>query len=310
MKIPFYFFYIFNRLYSVTANYLIMNENYKQRIDEILDDGYDFEIGTYLRRGYEIFKKNAGGFIGFLLLSACISGFAQIIPLVGIVISTIVIGPAIMLGFYLVANKVSAGEHTEFNDFFKGFEHVGQLAAYTLVFLLFGLLIMSPVIYMAFNTGIIDWYREILANPMNPPTELPEFPTSIFLMGGLLIIPYFYLAVSYIFTPMYIGFYKMGFWDAMESSRKVVGKRFFAVFGLLIGFLGLLLLFCLVGGLIAGALSFVHWSLAGLAGFALVVALIAISPVYYCAVFAAFEDIMQMRTVASAGDDLIDHLVD
>lgn len=287
-----------------------MNYNATDRVEEILEEGYSVRIGDYLRRGYEIFRQNAGGYIGFLLLTMLITTTAQIIPLVGIIISTLILSPALMLGNYLVANKIASGQRTEFNEFFKGFEHIGQLAAYTLVFLLFMLLIFSPLLYSAYNSGIFEWYSQVLTDPTNPPTDLPDFSGSFFGMFGLVMIPYLYLALSYIFTPMYIGIYKMGFWEAMETSRKVVGKNWFGIFGLSLAFVGVVMLIAITGGLLVGLGSFAHWSIAGLLGFALAVFIICISPVFYTTLYAAFEDIMQLNTNNDPQDELLDHLVD
>jgi hypothetical protein len=54
----------------------------------------------------------------------------------------------------------------------------------------------------------------------------------IFIGTLLLIIPGVYLAVAYIFTSLLIIDKKMKFWEAMETSRKLVTKQWFPIFGL------------------------------------------------------------------------------
>jgi len=92
----------------------------------------------------------------------------------------------------------------------------------------------------------------------------------IFLGFIALILPGIYLSVGYIFTPFYIVFARMNFWDAMESSRKLVHREWFSIFGfiivlVLINFLGLL---------------------------AFGLGLLITVPLSYCTLYAAFDDIV------------------
>jgi hypothetical protein len=47
----------------------------------------------------------------------------------------------------------------------------------------------------------------------------------------LLVIPGIYLAVGYMFTPFFIIDYRMEFWQAMETSRKIISKNWLTFFG-------------------------------------------------------------------------------
>jgi len=68
---------------------------------------------------------------------------------------------------------------------------------------------------------------------------------TVFIWIGFLflIIPGIYLSVCYIYADNLIVDQKMGFWEAMELSRKTVHQNWFSVFGLL-----LLLLILLISG--------------------------------------------------------------
>jgi len=92
----------------------------------------------------------------------------------------------------------------------------------------------------------------------------------IFLGFVALVLPGVYLVVGYIFAPFYIVFGGMDFWEAMESSRKLVHREWFSIFAflivlILINFLGLL---------------------------ALGVGLLITIPLSYCALYIAFDDIV------------------
>jgi len=92
----------------------------------------------------------------------------------------------------------------------------------------------------------------------------------LFLGFIALILPGIYLMVGYVFTPFYIIFAKMDFWEAMESSRKLVHREWFSIFGFLI-----VLLFINFLGVLA-------------LGFGLLITV----PLSYCAMYAAFDDII------------------
>jgi len=98
------------------------------------------------------------------------------------------------------------------------------------------------------------------------------------LIGGILgflaflalIIPGIYLAVAWSFAIPFIIFANMEFWDGMEYSRKLITKKWWNIFGLVI----LLFLINLIGTL------------------AFFVGLLFTVPITYCAIYAAFEDIV------------------
>ncbi len=105
---------------------------------------------------------------------------------------------------------------------------------------------------------------------------LPLFLASLagsFLVGigfFLLIFPGVYLAVAYMFTTFFILDYKMEFWQAMETSRKIITKNWFAFFGFAFALFAINLL---------GILAF---------GIGLLVSI----PVTTCAAAIAYKDII------------------
>jgi len=96
-----------------------------------------------------------------------------------------------------------------------------------------------------------------------------------------LIIPGIYLAVAYSIGTLFILFYNLEFWDAMEWSRKIVSKQWFAFFGFII-----VLFFLNLAGAIA-----------------LGVGMLFTFPISYCAVYAAFAQITGASSSAKAAVD-------
>ncbi len=85
-----------------------------------------------------------------------------------------------------------------------------------------------------------------------------------------LIIPGIYLAVAWSFAIPFIIFANMEFWDGMEYSRRLITKKWWNIFGLLI----VIFFINLVGAL------------------AFFIGLLFTVPITYCALYAAFEDIV------------------
>lgn len=201
-----------------------MISSIKERADQLIEKGYQTDIGNYISKGFRIFEKEVGLFIGYTALFFLISVVSGFIPFAPLLIS----GP-LCAGFFIVAHKINKGEPYEFSTFFKGFDFFVPLLLFTLV------------------GGIF-----------------------IFLGFLALILPGIYLAVAYTFAIPFIVFAKMEFWDGMEISRKLTTKNWWSIFGLsillfLINLLGIMVLF---------------------------VGLLFTVPITYCAIYAAFDDIV------------------
>lgn len=122
--------------------------NIKEKAEHLIQQGYETDAGTYIRRGWEIFQENIGMFIGYTLITIAISVAAAFIPFGSLLVS----GP-LTAGFYIVANKISKGEPYEFGTFFKGFDFFVPLLLWTLIggiFIALGLVVLIvPGIYLA-----------------------------------------------------------------------------------------------------------------------------------------------------------------
>jgi len=103
-------------------------QNVRDRAQEVINKGYQTDIGEYIRKGMQIFQKDIGSFIGYTLLFFIITGVAAFIPFG----SLLVAGP-MSAGFFIVARKISKGEQYEFGTFFKGFDHFVPLLLWSLV---------------------------------------------------------------------------------------------------------------------------------------------------------------------------------
>jgi len=71
----------------------------------------------------------------------------------------------------------------------------------------------------------------------------------------LLILPGIYLAVAYSFTVPFVTFLNMDFWEAMESSRKLITRNFWPF----LGFFVILTLINVLGVILLGVGLLVHF---------------------------------------------------
>jgi uncharacterized membrane protein len=162
-------------------------------LEGLLQKSYAVKIGDYIGTGWETFKKNPGGFVGFtlvvFLINVAVAKINQSASPVGTLISLLVSGP-LNAGFLIVAFKLLKNRATTFGDFFRGFNNFLPL------------FLVSLVSSVMIGIGFV-----------------------------LLLLPGIYLAVAYTFALPLVLEKKMNFWDAMEFSRKLISKNWFSFFG-------------------------------------------------------------------------------
>jgi hypothetical protein len=90
-----------------------------------LSEGYSFSFGDYISKGFNLFQREIGLFIAAFLLFMLIQIALGFIPIVGGLISGFLVAPIVIVGFYIVGQKLDNEEKIELGDFFKGFEKIG-----------------------------------------------------------------------------------------------------------------------------------------------------------------------------------------
>ncbi|MHB8066810.1 MAG: hypothetical protein ACYDIC_02805 [Desulfobaccales bacterium] len=83
--------------------------------------GFQVQPGKYFQEGWELFKQNPGGFIGFTVIFFIIQAILAHLPRVGGLISLAITAP-LGAGFYVVSAKLRQRRTPEFQDFFTGFQ--------------------------------------------------------------------------------------------------------------------------------------------------------------------------------------------
>ncbi len=182
-----------------------MPQPYHPAIDKLIGQGFEFKHSKYIQDGFEIFKKNIGGFVGFtgafyaivFVISLSTNGLGETSgsPLVANIGSILInlIQPMFLAGVLLVVNDIMKGNVPEFGRFFEGTKFWGQL------------IILSLVMGLLTFVGLV-----------------------------FLIIPGIYLAVGYTFANMFVVFLGYDFWTSMELSRKIITKNWWPFLGFLL----------------------------------------------------------------------------
>jgi hypothetical protein len=253
------------------------------KIQEIISGGYDFKFGDYISNGFRIVQKNLGLFIGYTIVFFALIMVGSLIQVINL-FAMLILVPTLTVGFYIAAHKTETGQSLEFKDFFKGFENLGQLVLTYLVMNLIVIASMIPFFVVAAKSGLFTWYMEAMSDPVGMGGTVPQMPP---VWSFILFLPALYFGVAYSWAFLFVVFYKMSFWDALEASRQIITKQWFIIF-----------LFALVAGLIAG-----------LGVLLLLVGILFTIPAYYCMVYSAFADVTRLHEEEKEKSDIIDHLV-
>jgi uncharacterized membrane protein len=214
---------------------------------DLTDRDYDVKIGDYFSRGWEIFKQKAPLFILFTLLLFIIQVVIAVLPYpLGSNSDEPVPGGILNFAFNVITPALTAGYY------FVAFQLArGRDAVFGDFFL--GCNKFLPIFLTALVAGILTAIGFVL-----------------------LILPGIYLAVAYLFAQPLVIDKSADFWQAMETSRKLITKKWFSFFGLLL----LLFLLNLAGAIVLG------------------IGLLVTVPLSVCIISAAYEDIVGLNSVA------------
>lgn len=224
--------------------------------DELLTNGYDFNMGKYMGDGWDLFKKGAGNYIGFTIVFFIIVTVLVFIPFVNLLVS--VFEYVLLSGIFIYSRNL-LNDKGEFSNFFEGFNSFGQIFLFAIVLFLFTMPALVVFIIYLIPAGFVDAAMNGFEDAEYLAEELianfsENLGAIVFLYLAMLLYM-LYLYISYSFTLILIVDRKMRFWDAMELSRKVIAKNFFSFFGMYI-ILGIMVTFgviltCGLGMLVA-----------------------------------------------------------
>jgi uncharacterized membrane protein len=198
--------------------------------EKLIGEGCKVNASDYVQKSWEMFREHIGEFIGFNLIGILFY-FASIM-------SSSIISFFGLLYFDSIVRSIIS---------------------------FFGSLLFSSLVAPLYAGYCIAAFRILTGKPFQfsdffggfnyfLPLFLAGLAGGIIVSVGtvLLILPGIYLTVGYMLTVFLVIDYRMEFWQAMETSRKIVTKNWFAffVFALLLGLINLLGIIALGVGLL------------------------------------------------------------
>ena len=250
-----------------------METHNPRKLDPALAGNYDVKSSSWISEGFNFLKANMGVLLGFAVIFFLLAMMVQFIPVIGPVAQSIVISPALTLGFFLFAYQYEKQRNPEFSTFFDGFQHLGKLIPIALIQTGIIVALMVPLGVAGFISADMT-----VSDDISPIFFLIMIPIMAII---------FYITVSWMYAYPLAVFFDLKPWDAMETSRKIVSQNFWPLLGFL-----LLLALVLLGGTLA-----------------LCVGLLFVYPAVMYAQYASFRDITNLLSDQPT-DDILDHLVD
>ena len=254
-------------------------------IQEILRKKKPFQFGNYIFRGFELFSQNVGNFVAYSILSVFILFSVAKVPMVGAWSMKYLMFPTLVAGIYLVAHLLRKGERPDFGEHFMGFKHLVRLAlAGVAVNVIAG---ASTIPFFVANDELFTWTYNLkdTADVFDLNVIVESFP-GFDSWKLLLLLPSIYFTIVYSWTNLFILFFDLNVWDAMEASRQIISRN-----GLLYFIFSFTILLIGFGGL-AGLLLGVFFTY----------------PAMLCMEYAAFEDLTELHR-AEAEEEYVDILV-
>lgn len=252
----------------------------------------DLSIGTILNNSFNTFGKNPFLFIAGVVFTIGLSFAISYAPILRDIASlsivfSLVIQPVLMVGYYVICDKVVHNDGASFKDLFSAFQHQrGQiiLANFLTILIFF----IPMVLFGGLLIGVLG------TSLLSTLSSAEEFVSTVIKGSGVVLLIGFlftmafviYLSITFMFTGMFVYFKDLSAWDAINASRKMTSQKLLSFFGLAFA-----LFFLNIGGMLC-------------LGFGLLVTL----PVSYIALYLAFNEMVELRETTE-NDLLIEHFI-
>lgn len=204
-----------------------------ENAEQLLARDHPARVGEWIGEGWRFYWATWAEITGYTLLTFLLQMAAGMIPCLGY-FAGIFITPMLYVGLYYYLIKKRRGQPTAINDLFAGFQffYVPSLVAN----LLFMLLLMIAFLPIGIAVGALVT-AGVFAG-FGAPGWTPDFPTSaIVVLAAAILLSLaigFYLSTTFLFWPQLVAGHKLGGWDALRVSHRVVRRHLFGMLGFVI----------------------------------------------------------------------------
>jgi uncharacterized membrane protein len=243
--------------------------NERRSIEDVLQNGYSISIGDVWNRGSEIWKKNIGGFLLYLIIGYIAIMIVGIIPILGTFVTSLILSPAFAGGFFIAAYAITKNGSVSANDYTLGFRKMADNALFVLMSFFIMILIFTPVIL-----SVIGSIALLIKADYKTPSGIQEVITLLAPVFGIMAVCLVIAILAYIlFMLAYplIHVYGLSAWEAITTSARTVLKQYLTFI-----LLALTLLLLNIGGVLC-----------------LGIGLLFTIPLSYCIIYAAYESIFE-----------------
>ena len=238
----------------------------KEHYENLLENGFEFDITKYVNGGWNLFKEKAGSFIGFFWLSVLLfisfSSLAFLNPAIGI-LSLVILYFIIFAGYYSFIKAQINGD-AQWNNFFIPWATIVQVLINTFFIFLITLPIYLVMLYII--EFPFDLYFKMIEDFKNSQAillEIEQWSNENWLRNNLVqysaSIIVGILNTLFMFSYMLIIDKGMKSTDALWLSRKIISKKLihFILISILVNLIliGGMLFTCFLGTMVVIPLS-------------------------------------------------------
>ena len=209
---------------------------------ELSVSGYEFSGSMFLSEGWKLGLSIAGWTLLYAVMYYVLQSFSDFIPFIGPLAFGLVVGPSLSAGLILfIHTKYTTGQ-SDFGMIFKGFGFVSKLLVAAILTGLILVGVMFPLGIISFFIIGMDSFQEIASivqdfQGITNPLEIIEYVRQILVTFLPLVlitaIGVGAVGLLFMFTNYFIVLGNCSATEAMGASVKIVKKKFFPIFGLL-----------------------------------------------------------------------------
>ncbi|PSR09800.1 MAG: hypothetical protein DA408_21010 [Bacteroidetes bacterium] len=260
-----------------------MTSEEQQKIERAIAEGYPHSSSVCLMEGLRIYRQHFRDFALFALIVPLAGSLLSLLGLDiwGTLFLTLVVSPVLNAGFYLAAASVANQEEWRFRRFFDGLPLALPLILNSLLGIVIMAIILIPMYFLFQKVGLVEWYYEVVAHPEDPPAP-PLLETRESLIFFLNLVPLIYLQIGFSWAFPLILFSGANAFSALEYSRRLVTRRWWPQFMLLLTFFSMFM----VASIMLSPLTLISPGLANFGTFGLFL----IIPWAYCSLYVGFQN--------------------